>query len=281
MAYAYVGADALDYFHCRYGGARLLFRGPRRDTGGAYAVALGGTETYGKFIPDPWPTLLETEAGMTVANLGQMNAGIDAYLGDPGVKAVAAAASLRIVQIMGAANLSNRYFTVHPRRNDRLVAPTPDLMALYPEVDFTEFNFTRHLVQTLAALGLDRFSIVARELATVWRQKMMRLLTEIGGPTLLLWLADTPPPLPGARLRLHPGAPMLVDQMMISTIRPLADDLICVMPKRWGGTLEGKVFAPLETPAALTVPGPAAHLQVAKALKTAIERPRNPPLWRS
>lgn len=270
MAYAYPGVEALDYFQCRYGDSRLLFRGPKRDTGRDYIVALGSTETYGKFVAEPWPVLLEQHLGRPVANLGVMNGGIDAYLADPATIALAAGASLRVVQVMGAVNLSNRFYTVHPRRNDRLTAVHAELRDLYPETDFTEFNFTRHMIQSLALQGMDRFATVARELAAVWRQKMRQLLTELSGPTVLLWFADSAPPLPGARLRMHPGMPMLVDQMMLGSVRPLADDLVCVLPKRWGGALEGKVFAPLDTPAALSVPGPCAHEAVAKALQGAL-----------
>ena len=57
MAYEYAGEAALDYFPCRYGQSKLLFRGPRRRLEGAYVAAIGGTETYGKFVPDPYPAL--------------------------------------------------------------------------------------------------------------------------------------------------------------------------------------------------------------------------------
>ena len=66
MAYEYGGDRALDYFPCRYGQSRLLFRGPPRNLDGAYAVVMGGTETYGKFVPDPYAALLEEKLGLPV-----------------------------------------------------------------------------------------------------------------------------------------------------------------------------------------------------------------------
>lgn len=75
MAYNYAGDSSLDYFPCRYGKSRLTFRGPRADTSGPYAVVLGGTETYGKFLPLPYPTRLAQETGLNIANLGCINAG--------------------------------------------------------------------------------------------------------------------------------------------------------------------------------------------------------------
>ncbi|MGB3314802.1 MAG: DUF6473 family protein, partial [Albidovulum sp.] len=59
MAYEYAGESALDYLPCRYGQSKLLFRGPRRKLDGAYAAVLGGTETYGKFVAEPFPNIVE------------------------------------------------------------------------------------------------------------------------------------------------------------------------------------------------------------------------------
>jgi len=59
MAYAFPGAGALDYSPCSYAGSRILFRGPKADLGGTFVACLGGSETYGKFIPTPYPDLLE------------------------------------------------------------------------------------------------------------------------------------------------------------------------------------------------------------------------------
>ncbi len=83
MTFQEPGAGALDYFPCRYGKSKLLFRGPRKRLDGAYAAVLGGTETYGKFVTDPYPVLLEREIGMPVVNFGCMNAGVDLFVGDP------------------------------------------------------------------------------------------------------------------------------------------------------------------------------------------------------
>jgi predicted Zn-dependent protease len=67
-----------------------------------------------------------------------MNAGLDAFLHAPQVLALAGAARVTVVQAMGAQALSNRYYRVHPRRNDRFLGPSPALSALFREVDFTE-----------------------------------------------------------------------------------------------------------------------------------------------
>ena len=77
MAFAYQGDGALDYYPCRYGSSKLLFRGPRRSLDTAFCAVLGGTEAYGKFVPQPFPDLVEAATGVRMVNLGCMNAGVD------------------------------------------------------------------------------------------------------------------------------------------------------------------------------------------------------------
>jgi len=273
MAYDYPGEGALDYYPCRYGKSKLLFRGPRRDLERAYVAVLGGTETYGKFVPVPYPVLVEDATGIRIVNLGSVNAGLDLYVNDPGVLEIVARAQATVVQIVGAQNLSNRYYAVHPRRNDRFLWASTPLRNLFPEVDFTEFHFTRHLLQSLQSVSAQRLEVVAAELRADWVARMVVLLDHIPGKTVLLWLGDHAPPPPGAPADLH-ADPILIDAAMISTARAHASDyleLVSSAAARAHG-LAGMAFAPLEQPAALEVPGPAVHAEVAARLAGALRR---------
>ena len=263
MAYAYPRDGALDYFPCRYGNSRLLFRGPRRSLTAPYVAVLGGTETYGKFAPHPFPDELEERIGRAVVNLGCINGGPDVFLNDADTLAVARGARAVVVQAMGAQNLTNRFYTVHPRRNDRFIAASAELRALYPDVDFTEFTFTRHLLAVLAARSPARFARLQAELRQTWVDRMSRLLALLPGRRLMLWLGD-PPPGEGAA---DPFAPApLVDGAMLHALAPLAERLITVPLDAPGRDLSGLAFAPLGAPAAATVPSRADHLRVAAAL---------------
>src|SRR6056297_2682323 len=144
MAYQRMGRRPPDYLPVRYAGSRLVFRGPRRSLAGAYVACLGGTETCGSFVDRPWPALLEQDLGTPCVNLGLPNAGPDVLAGDPGLLRMARRARAVVVQLPCAMNLSNPFYRVHPRRNDRFVAAETPLRDLFPEVDFTEFHFTRH-----------------------------------------------------------------------------------------------------------------------------------------
>lgn len=267
MAYAFPGAGALDYFPCQYGTSRILFRGPRRDISSAYLAMIGGTETYGKYVADPFAALVERSVGVPVVNLGCVNAGPDVFLNEPTVTEIAAGASATVVQILGAQNLSNRYYTVHPRRNDRFLGATPQLRSIFRDVDFTEFHFTRHMLKGLQATSADRFEVVAEELRAAWVARMKLLLGRLSGRSVLLWIADTPPPGPSRRANLSLG-PILVDAEMIAAIRPFASDYVQVVlsPSALARGTEGMICGPMEVTAAAGMPGPWAHQEVAAAL---------------
>jgi hypothetical protein len=268
MVFAYRGAGALDYCPVRYGNSRLLFRGPARPLDPPYCAVVGGTETYGKFVADPYPALVERQTGLTVVNLGCLNAGPDVFLNDPGVLELMAGAAVSVVQVIGAHNLTNRFYAVHPRRNDRFLRAEPELQALFPDVDFTEFHFTRHMLRTLRAAGGGRFAQVSAELRRVWVERMTRLVGAAGGKVVLLWLADHAPENRPRQLR----DPYLVEPGMLAALRPAVTTYVEVVFSSSALTqgLAGMSFSPLEQLAATQVPGPAAHAEAAAALAPVI-----------
>jgi len=273
MTYERMGEGALDYFPCRYGTSKLLFRGPRRKLEGAYCAVLGGTETYGKFIEKPYPALIEADTGITMVNFGCVNAGADVYVNDPAVIEACVRARVTVIQVTGAHNTSNRFYAVHPRRNDRFLRASTLLKAIYREVDFTEFHFTRHMLSSLLTLSPERFAVVSDELRSAWVARMKLLLGKTEGKTVVLWMAG------------HSAAdavgdaglgrdPLLIDRTMIDQIRPYATEVVEVVfsqAAREAG-LSGMFYAAVEEPAALEMPGPLVHREVAGALQPLIER---------
>lgn len=227
MAYAFPGGTPVDYAPYRYGNSRLEFRGPFRSLEHGYMVALGGSETFGRDQRDPWPTLLEQSLGQMVVNLGLPNAGPDVYLRDPAIEEIAARASLAFIQLPGAVNLSNRFYSVHPRRNDRVLRIMPALHELYPEMDFIEFNFTNHLVSRLRDADAERFAPLHKELRAVWVARMSELLARLPARTILIWLATAQ--LCEAGLLGSGPTPALVDRAMVAAVaggRPLVEIVV-------------------------------------------------------
>lgn len=272
MAYAFPSAGALDYANCTYGASRLLFRGPKRETERAFVAILGGSEVYGRCVKYPFPDLLEKELGLPVANFGLPNAGPDVFLNDPFVLTKAGQASVTVVQLFGAQNISNRFYTVHPRRNDRFLAAKPSLRALFPKVDFTEFHFTRHLLHALQLAAPQPFALLVRGLQKDWTAHMRNLLGQLGGKPLLLWIADAMPPAPAQQIDLFFN-PMLIDTAMIDALTPHAGQVVYALPSLEARAmgLDGMVYDPTELPIAASLPGPYVHREVCNALLPYIE----------
>ncbi|MCW3780552.1 DUF6473 family protein [Defluviimonas salinarum] len=263
MTCEFVRVTALDYFPCRYGQSKVMFRGQRRRLDGRYVAVLGGTETYGKFIEEPYPALMEKALDLPVVNFGCMNAGPDAFLAEPVILSACARARVTVIQLMGAQNITNRFYAVHPRRNDRFLRASAQMKSIFPDIDFTEFNFTGHMLGTLKEAAPDRFRLVAEELKAAWTARMRHLLQKIDTPTVILWLQAG-----------NSADPLVLNDAMIAAIRPFATDFLRVTPSaaaRMSGT-EGMHFAPLEEPAAATMPGPLVHREVADVLGPVLRR---------
>lgn len=272
MAYEHPGAGALDYFPCRYGHSKLLFRGPRRRLEGGFCAFLGGSETYGKFVAEPFPALIERRLGVPMVNFGYMNAGADVFLNEPPIIDACNQARVTVIQLLGAHNMSNRFYAVHPRRNDRFLRASQLMKTIFREVDFTEFHFTRHMLLALLARAPEKYALVETELKQAWVARMRLLLQKVVGRSVLLWVGD--PHVGGvARDRLGPE-PLLLDRAMVDAIRPFATDYVEVEPSaaaRAAGTM-GMFYPELDAPAAAQLPGPRIHEEIAAALEPVLVR---------
>lgn len=262
--------ERLSYAPCRYGSSRMLFRGPRKRLDNPYLAFIGGTETYGKFIDKPFPTLIEKALRQPCVNFGSVNGGIDAVVHDRTVMEICQNADLTVVQVMGANLLSNRFFTVHQRRNDRFVGASTVLEAIFQDVDFSEFSFTRHMLNALFNKSTDRFETVVRELREAWMARMRLLLHQIGDNVVLFWLAEHEPTnkhwssLP-AHLQTDP---LFITADMIDQLRPLVRDVVVAVPSDEAlsqGT-QGMVYSPSQERAAREMLGVQSHKEAAAEL---------------
>lgn len=249
---------------CRYDGSRLLFRGPRRTLEGEFVACLGGTETFGKFISEPYPDLLERMSGMACVNFGWPNAGVDVFAKDRALLDCAGRARLCVLQVPGALNMSNAYYRVHPRRNDRFLQAADALRELFPEVDFTEFSFTGHLLRHLHGLSEERFASVRHALEGAWVAGMKGLIQAIGAPVALLWLSARTPDTDAALWE----DPALVTRDMLEALR---NDVQSIVEPGLSAADRGLQVAPLPSPhdrrLAQEVLSPRAHERAAEALR--------------
>jgi hypothetical protein len=259
----------LDYAPCRYGKSRVTCRGPKAPETG-YIACLGGTETFGRFVPDPWPVLLGDGLERPIANFGQINAGLDLYLNDAVIAGLAASADAAVLQVMGAANMSNRFYSVHPRRNDRFVKASDTLQRLYPEVDFSQISFVGALIATLIEADAERFGFVMREVQTAWVARMKKLLDSLSGPAWLLWMGTAPPP---EAMPLDYGIgrePAFITRDMLDALKRRIRGCIEVVEPSDTASTEGMVFSEFDAVIARQMLGVAAHERAADALSAAM-----------
>lgn len=265
MSYLTSRAHALDYHTCRYGASKLVFRGPKKPTDAPYIAVVGGTEVYGRFVARPFADLLELECDVPVLNLGCQNAGIDAFLYDADVTALAKGAQLTLLHVMSAQNMSNRFYRVHPRRNDRFLGPSEALKDLYHEVDFTDFSFTKHLLTALNAACARRFAHIQEELQRAWMERMRLLLQSVDGPVLLLWLYEA------EREGLGPE-PLFVTADMVLDMAQRTLGVVDLPVVRAGNNLFDMIYGPLEAPVASEMLSVATHQEIAAQLVSAVAR---------
>ncbi|RLJ40785.1 hypothetical protein BCF46_3356 [Litoreibacter meonggei] len=264
MAYERVDASPLNYNQCRYGQSKLLFRGPRRSLKKDYISFIGGSETYGKFVERPFVDLVEDAKGIPCANFSAMNAGVDAFVLDPSLLNLCTRSKVTIIQVMGAQNMSNRYYSVHARRNDRFLKASTILKSIYREVDFSEFSFTRHMLTTLKAVSPQRFAAIEMELRAAWFARMELMLRQINGRCVLLWLREPQSDL-FSSADLGPE-PLFLDAPLVSRLVGMVDEIVEVDIAHERGMLDGMIYSAMEAPVAREMIGPATHRKIADRL---------------
>lgn len=232
---------------------------------------VGGTQTFGKFIEQPFPLRVEHLTGVPSVNFGQVAAGIDVFLRDTVVLEAAQGARVTVLEVLGAAHVSNPFYKVHGRRNDRFLGPSSSLKSLYPKVDFTEFSFVQHMLQHLYRVDPARFEQVRRQLQKVWHRRMKRLVRQLGAQVVLVHFSS------GISQEIQTGwakqtgaGPIFVTDAMIAQLGCHAAAVIDVKTTP-EDTTAGLVFDAHEAAAARAVAGPLTHQAAANRLRRVLD----------
>ncbi|MEM1374996.1 MAG: DUF6473 family protein [Pseudomonadota bacterium] len=257
MADMGLGRSLLEIEPCRYGYSQLDFRGPEADLDQPYIAFLGTTETVGPFLTRPFPYLVADALGMGCANLGVKNAGPDVFLNDPELLRVAQGAEAVVIEVMTAANLSNAFYKVHPRRNDRVVRSHPALYDLARGLDTTDIHFTGHLLEEVSRVSPNGAQRVIKAVQAAWVERMQALVAAIGRPVhILRFVAD------GA------SHAKLVEPLMLAALASMSASVTRVSPSVASlseGT-EDMFFQPGEQRIAAQMLSAAAHHETAEIL---------------
>jgi hypothetical protein len=276
MSYDALGAGALDYSPCRYGTSKLLFRGPSRRLDAPYVAFLGGTATYGKFLKAPFPALIESDLGINCINFGVPNAGVDVLNNDPFVTETTKTALVTVLQVVGAQNMTNRYYSVHPRRNDRFLTASSLLTAMYPDVDFAEFHFTRHMLSRLFAVSRERFAVVREELQSAWVTRMQLLLSKLESRVVLVWFSASAPS-DANTIEQDPAidrGPLFVTRELLYSLKPHVAQMVELVASKQAieANTKGMIFSEMEALAAREMLGPKAHGELALVLGKVLQK---------
>ncbi|MGR3513113.1 MAG: DUF6473 family protein [Paracoccaceae bacterium] len=255
-------AANVDYQLCKVDGSRLELRGALPDLDRPFIAMLGGSETFGKFVHHPFPELLSAQLGLPVANLGVAHAGLSLFSEEEVLLDIASRSRVTVLQVLGAQNMSNRLYSVHSRRNDRFLGVSPALRELFPSVDFTDVNFTGHLINKLEAASASGFQVLVDELKWAWVQRMRRVLSLIQGEVVLLWVSDR---CPTDGYSLTHAEPHFVDAAMLAELEGTHSGLVEVcldkpQPPIRGGASKADVDA------ARQLPTQAEHVAIAARL---------------
>jgi hypothetical protein len=173
MSYVAMDARPVDFILCQYGSSKNLFRGPKKSCKHSYGVCLGGADTFGGKVPDPFSAMLERKMGMPILNLGAQHSGAGFYTEDDAIHEIIENAQVIFIEAPSVVNQSNPFYRVHPRRNDRFVTALGPLYDLFPGADFVECHFTKHLIAKLITIDAARADIVFRAL----QDELVRNLT--------------------------------------------------------------------------------------------------------
>jgi len=259
--------DGLQYYPCQYDTSRVEFRGPRVSLDGPYTAVVGASEVYGKYVEDPFTDQVAERTGRRIVNLGVVNGGLDTFVLDDAILRVLANAETVVVQAMGAQNMSNRYYTVHPRRNDRFLKQSLQMTQLYRDVDFSDFSFTRHMLASLKARSPGRFAKVEAELRKAWVSRMRMLFSRIPGKRVLLMIENR-------HDRGLGPEPLFINAEMLQELEGSIDRIVqCdVTDTASEAGLEEMIFPEEEREAASQMLNPSGHARVADALSKAVRR---------
>ena len=265
------GPGDLSYFPCHYGMSRVTYRGPQICTDAPYLAFLGGSETFGPFVEAPFPTLVAEACGAQALNLGVRNAGPDVMLNARGVLDLTHRAAGTVVQVPLVANLSNQFYRVHPRRNDRFLCITEDLRARAKLLDMCEVHFIGHFWAELARQSPEIAETVRKEVQRTWVERMQLLLSHVAPPVYLLWVEPWGPAQRPARDASLP----IITSRMLQALAPQVVAQINVRPSQ-SAQDEGAstlVFDRQDRAKAAYALNAAAHREVADAVLSVMDVP--------
>jgi hypothetical protein len=144
-------------------------------------------DTFGGKFPDPFSAMLEREMCLPNLNLCAQHSGAGFYTEDDAIHEIIENAQVVFIEALSIVNQSNPFYRVHPRRNDRFVTAVGLLYDLFPETDFVECHFTKHLITKLITIDAALADIVFRTLRDQWLRNLTIMRARWCAKTVVHW----------------------------------------------------------------------------------------------
>ena len=248
------------------------FRGPPVNTSAPYLAFIGAAQTFGRFVPTPFPRELGTRLGIPVLNLAVGGAGPRHYLAQNYLELINGAETV-VVQIMSGRSASNSLFD--NSGSGGMIGRVRGEQSAIPAEEF----FSR-LQKTCSK---SRVREIVDETRHDYVLSFVQLLRKIVAPKILFWFStrtpqynanyDNPP------FGIFGAFPHLVNQDIVQRLRVFADDYVeCISTQDLPQTL-WRSAEPIDGAVSNQgilqnryYPSPAMHTAAADALESSCRR---------
>ena len=131
--------------------------------------------------------MLEREMSTLIHNLGAQHSGAVLYTEDDAIHEIIENAQVVFMKAPSVVNQSNPFYRVCPRRNDRFVTALGPLYDLFPEADFVECHFAKHLITKLITIDAALADIVFCTLQDEWLRDLTIMRALWRARTVVHW----------------------------------------------------------------------------------------------
>ncbi len=202
-------------------------RGPKPLDAGhrEYLACAGAAQTFGRFVPTPYPALVGETLGVPVFNLGFAGAGPTYFLKHRQLIDFMNGAKACVIQVTSGRSVSNSLLEINGKGGKATFRDEPGKRMLAQEA----------YQRLLRAYDLQRVREVVEETQRNWVEQMTALLQAITCPTTLLWFSTRSPDYEicyDSVAGLFGEFPQLVTTTMVNTVALHADQYVEVKTNR-------------------------------------------------